>query len=235
MPSRRITVLNEPVVRDALKQAWQDSQPGPTGGHEVGGFILRNEAGKKSVMRWPRGGTDFILMAPYVDCRIGDSEIIATFHTHPNTGADYLQEPGEADRRAVRDDPDLKGVGYVSHFATGDLPHSSEWRNQRGGGYHGDNLSRRRLAMAATLTPDVLEDQLAVSLARVLAAANKQARGSGVDAAENFITITQRSVNGGLIWRVNYSARDVVGRRGGDLIVDVDGSDGTIKQVLRGQ
>jgi hypothetical protein len=33
--------------------------------------------------------------------------------------------------------------------------------------------------MAVTLTADVLEDQLAVSLARVLAAANKQARQSG--------------------------------------------------------
>jgi hypothetical protein len=89
--------------------------------------------------------------------------------------------------------------------------------------------------MAATLTADVLEDQLAVSLARVLAAANKQARQSGVEAAENFITITQRPVNGDVIWRINYSAKDSVGRRGGDLIVDVDASDGTIKQVLRGQ
>lgn len=89
--------------------------------------------------------------------------------------------------------------------------------------------------MAATLTADVLEDQLAVSLARVLAAANKQARLSGVEAAENFITISQRPVNGDVIWRINYSAKDVVGRRGGDLIVDVDASDGTIKQVLRGQ
>lgn len=62
--------------------------------------------------------------------------------------------------------------------------------------------------MAATLTADVLEDQLAVSLARVLAAANKQARQSGIDAAENFITITQRPVNGGVIWRINYSAKD---------------------------
>jgi hypothetical protein len=69
----------------------------------------------------------------------------------------------------------------------------------------------------------------------VLAAANKQARQSGVDAAENFITITQRAVNGGVIWRINYSAKDSVGRRGGDLIVEVDASDGTIKQVLRGQ
>ena len=89
--------------------------------------------------------------------------------------------------------------------------------------------------MAATLTTDVLEDQRAVSLARVLAAANKQARQSGIDAAENFITITQRPVNGDVIWRVNYSAKNYVARRGGDLIVDVDASDGTIKKVLRGQ
>ena len=89
--------------------------------------------------------------------------------------------------------------------------------------------------MAATLTADVLEDQLAVSLARVLAAANKQADQLGMSATESVITITQRSSNGEDIWRVNYSAKDVVGRRGGDLIVDVDGKDVSIKRVLRGQ
>jgi hypothetical protein len=116
MPSPRIAILDEPVVCNALKQAWQESQPGRTGGHEEGGFILRNEVGKMSVGRWPRGERDSILMLPHVDCRIGEKEIIGTFHTHPNTGLDYLQEPGEADRRAVRDDPDLKGVGYVGEL-----------------------------------------------------------------------------------------------------------------------
>ena len=89
--------------------------------------------------------------------------------------------------------------------------------------------------MAATLTADVLEDQVAVSLARVLAAANKQARQSGINTAENLITISQHPSNGEVIWRVNYSAKDSVGRRGGDFIVDVDEKDATIKQVLRGQ
>ena len=89
--------------------------------------------------------------------------------------------------------------------------------------------------MAATLTADVLEDQLAVSLARVLAAANRQARQSGIDLSASFITISQRSSNGEVVWQVNYSPREVVGRRGGDLIVDVDGHDATIKQVRRGQ
>ena len=47
---------------------------------------------------------------------------MATFHTHPNTGRDYLQEPSETDRRAVRDDPDLKGSDYL-----GEIVISAEW------------------------------------------------------------------------------------------------------------
>jgi proteasome lid subunit RPN8/RPN11 len=39
-------------------------------------------------------------------------DIVASFHTHPNTGSDYLQEPSETDRRAVRDDAELKGKFY---------------------------------------------------------------------------------------------------------------------------
>jgi len=89
--------------------------------------------------------------------------------------------------------------------------------------------------VSSSLTAEVLEDQLAVSLARILAAANKQAHQSGINATESFITISQRSSNSDLNWRVNYSAKDVVGRRGGDLIIDVNGRDATIKQVLRGQ
>ena len=43
-------------------------------------------------------------------------KIVASFHTHPNTGSDYLQEPSETDKRAIRDDPDLKGAFYVGEF-----------------------------------------------------------------------------------------------------------------------
>lgn len=83
------------------------------------------------------------------------------------------------------------------------------------------------------LSPDVLRDDLAVSVARVLAAANKRARELGVDVLQSLITITQYTDNGR--WRINYGPRDYVGRRGGDLIVEVDAKDGSIKQVLRGQ
>lgn len=89
--------------------------------------------------------------------------------------------------------------------------------------------------MAASLTAEVLQDEMAVSLARVMAAANRKARESGIDLLNSVVSITQRYFEGGLIWRVNYGPKDYVGRRGGDLIVEVDASDGTIKQVLRGQ
>jgi hypothetical protein len=67
-------------------------------------------------VRWPEGKQDSILVPSHPNCKIGDSRIVATFHTHPNTGDDYLQEPGETDKRAVRDDPDLKGADYVGEF-----------------------------------------------------------------------------------------------------------------------
>ena len=43
-------------------------------------------------------------------------EIVASFHTHLNTGPAFLQEPSETDKRAVRDDPDLKSKTYEGEF-----------------------------------------------------------------------------------------------------------------------
>ena len=88
--------------------------------------------------------------------------------------------------------------------------------------------------MSAVLTAEVLQDELAVSLARIIAAANKSAREAGVNVAESLVTITQIS-NGDRYWRVNYGPKDYLHQRGGDLIVDVNASDGSIKRVLQGQ
>lgn len=90
------------------------------------------------------------------------------------------------------------------------------------------------LTARVVLSSDVLQDDLAVSLARVMATANKRARELGVDIVQSLVTITQHFDNG-LLWRVNYGPRDYVNRRGGDLMVEVNGEDLKIKQVLRGQ
>lgn len=116
MAKTHFSILNSPDVRATLKQAWLDSNPGISGGQEEGGFILQNPDGGLSVVRWPRGKQNEISLLPHPNCKIGEDEIIASFHTHPNTGSDYLQEPSETDKRAVRDDPDLKGESYVGEF-----------------------------------------------------------------------------------------------------------------------
>jgi len=116
MPQQHITILTNSVVLAELKRAWQESQPGVSGGHEEGGFILQDAAGNISVDRWPKGAQDTIILPPRPNCRIGGKDIVGSLHTHPNTGSDYLQEPSETDKRAVRDDPDLKGELYVGEF-----------------------------------------------------------------------------------------------------------------------
>lgn len=89
--------------------------------------------------------------------------------------------------------------------------------------------------MATSLALEVLQDDIAVSLARVIATANRRARDLGVDVDQSLITISQLPLNGGLLWRVNYGPKDYVERRGGDVIIEVDPSDASIKRVLRGQ
>ena len=56
----------------------------------------------------------------------------------------------------------------------------------------------------------------------------------GVDIERSLITITQEFEDGPR-WRFNYGPKDYVGRRGGDLIVDVDPADAMVKRTLRGQ
>jgi hypothetical protein len=116
MAHQRATTLDNAAVCAALKQAWEDSQPGVTGGHEECGFILRTPEGELSLVRWPKGAQNSIILPAHPNCKIGERDIIATFHTHPNTGTDYVQEPSETDKRAVRDDPDLKGELYEGEY-----------------------------------------------------------------------------------------------------------------------
>jgi hypothetical protein len=116
MIQRYREILNNLTVCAELTQAWQDSEPGINGGHEEGGFIIQDSAGIFRVVRWKTGGENSILLPPHVECKIEEKPIIASFHTHPNTGVNYLQEPSETDKRAIRDDPNLKGEFYLGEF-----------------------------------------------------------------------------------------------------------------------
>lgn len=109
-------VSQNPAVVVELKQAWQDSEPNISGGHEEGRFIIVDDFGILSVMRWERGTQNEIVLPPHENCFVNGRVIVASFHTHPNTGADFQQEPSLTDVCAVRDDPDLKGESYLGEF-----------------------------------------------------------------------------------------------------------------------
>ena len=89
--------------------------------------------------------------------------------------------------------------------------------------------------MAATLTVEVYQDEIAVSIANVLATANKRASEMGIDVAESLLTITQQLQDNVMYWRINYGPKDYINRRGGDLVVDVSANSGEVKQVMWGQ
>lgn len=89
--------------------------------------------------------------------------------------------------------------------------------------------------MAATLIADVYQDDIAVTIANVLATANKRATEMGIDVAESLLTITQRMQGDIMYWRINYGPEDYINTRGGDLIVDIAADSGEVEQVLWGQ
>jgi hypothetical protein len=88
--------------------------------------------------------------------------------------------------------------------------------------------------MAAILTRDVLNDDIAMNVARAVAAANKRARKSGVDVLQSLITITQ-VFDSDVYWRITYGPKEYIGKRGGDLIIEVDLYHARIQRVLHGQ
>ena len=113
-------ILADKDVAQQLAHAWIDSEPGPVGGREQGGFVV-DAAGNLAVVRWPAGETRSIsFIPPHVGCRLAQDPIVASFHTHPNTGPDYRQEPSPRDIRAMHDDMDLKATWYVGEFVVAD-------------------------------------------------------------------------------------------------------------------
>jgi hypothetical protein len=123
-------VLGDKHAIESLLQAWLDSDPGIRGGHEEGGFIVRRYEGSRvrntsetevlECVRWPVGGNNQINVPDHPDCQIEPCDIVLSFHTHPNTGPDFLQEPSETDIRAVREDPNLKRPSYLGELVISD-------------------------------------------------------------------------------------------------------------------
>ena len=77
---------------------------------------MRSPDGVIQIERWPRGARNQIDVPEHTGGLRGDALIVATFHTHPNPGTDFQQEPGLTDIRSVRNDPDLRHSEYEGEF-----------------------------------------------------------------------------------------------------------------------
>ena len=88
--------------------------------------------------------------------------------------------------------------------------------------------------MNMSLTAEDLTDEFALSVAHILAAANRRARQLGCDVPHSLVTISQH-YDGGWFWRINYGSKNPASQRGGDLIVEVNADNAEVKRVLRGQ
>jgi len=84
--------------------------------------------------------------------------------------------------------------------------------------------------MSMNLTAEDLADDLAMSVAHILAAANRRARQLGCDASQSLVTISQQ-FDGRWFWRINYGPKNPTTERGGDLVVEVNADNGEVKRV----
>jgi hypothetical protein len=86
-------LLSNPIVQQALEDAWTDSMSGdPARRHEEGGWIYMELVTEDiSIRRTPAGGKALLpLDLPPI---ITGSVVVGTFHTHPNPTAEGW-EPG---------------------------------------------------------------------------------------------------------------------------------------------
>ena len=110
------TLLRVPAVVEGMRNAWLDSNPGPVGGHEEGGFVCEKAGGELVVLRWPHGERSLIVVPDHRNCRFAGMAILVTFHTHPNTGPSDCPEPSDTDRQAIEQDANLKDRYYLGEF-----------------------------------------------------------------------------------------------------------------------
>jgi hypothetical protein len=111
--AQTLALLADRRVISGLKQAELDSDMGGPHPVEQGGFILKDpQTGQLSIARWPQGLGDQIQPVLSSDGTYQGKVIVGSFHTHPNVGPEWKQEPSRSDIRFVRQYPQSAGPDH---------------------------------------------------------------------------------------------------------------------------
>ncbi len=109
-PSLRDLLGHQSVIA-GMRQAYVESDVGGSRPSEQGGFVVRDsQSGLITVIRLPSSARDSL---SYPLCPNGlyqGQEIIGSFHTHPNVGKEWRQEPSPQDIRLSKDYPETMGT-----------------------------------------------------------------------------------------------------------------------------
>ncbi len=93
-------ILQNSAIVAELKQAWQDSEPNVSGGHEEGGFIVVDDFGFLSVVRWEKGTQNEIVLPPHKNYFVGGKAIVASHVSEHGRGFSARAEFNRRSRRA---------------------------------------------------------------------------------------------------------------------------------------
>ena len=103
-------LLGNAGVIDQLRRAFEESGVGTDRPIEQGGFIVRDPvSGAVEVIRLPARERDSLAYPICADGSHRGKQIVGSFHTHPNIGTDWRQEPSAQDIRLSQDYPDTMG------------------------------------------------------------------------------------------------------------------------------
>ena len=103
-------LLAQPKVIAGFRQAYDDSDVGGSHPFEQGGFLLRDShSGEVVVTRLPSSERDSMSYPLCPDGQYQGQAIVGSFHTHPNTGKEWRQEPSPQDIRLAKDYPETMG------------------------------------------------------------------------------------------------------------------------------
>jgi hypothetical protein len=114
-----MAVLDDPGIRAALAKAWLDSAAGTPAAHEEGGFVLREANGALQVVRWPRGTETVVHVPAHDGGSFRGKPIIASFHTHPHSGAEYRPGPSLIDVVTIVTDKNLQHQDFEGEYVIG--------------------------------------------------------------------------------------------------------------------